>query len=862
MKADHSFTVPVKLPPALQYLSPLSTNLRWCWDRATQDVFRSMDPAAWEAHHDPVGLLASLDGDRLEDLAKDGGFMALAQAAWDGLNRYLAGSPRLTPGPTQTMGSVAYFSPEFGLTESLAQYSGGLGVLAGDHLKASSDQGLPLIGVGLWYRHGYFRQGLDARGWQQEYYPAQNPHATALRPAGIELIEIKMGELCLLAQVWTLEVGRVRLYLLDSDVEDNPPHLRQVTDTLYGGDIEHRLVQEITLGMGGIKALEALGETPQVFHSNEGHAGFLGLERIRGLVERHRLSFSEAIEAVRAGTVFTTHTPVPAGIDRFPVQLMEKYFSQWASDCGTTMTDLMELGHFPEDDDHEPFNMAVMGLRLAGAANGVSRLHGSVSRELFSPLWPGFDVDEVPIGSITNGVHAPSWVSPEMATFLAATVGDTWAGSPHGGWDGLTAADDDSLWRVRQAGRQRLVDFVRAQVGEPLTEAGPQDGAESLLDPDTLTVCFARRFATYKRATLLLADRDRLRRLLLHPDRPVQFVFAGKAHPADEEGKEMIRLISDFAIESDVISRFVFLPDYDIEVARTLYQGADVWLNTPRRPMEACGTSGEKAALNGSLNLSVLDGWWDEYFNGSNGWAVPTAGYSADLEGRDAAEADAVFRILETKVAPAFYERSDPGGRGLPHRWLEMVRASLRSLGPEVSASRMVKDYADNLYGPAAVRAAAVSIDRFRPARELAGWKAQAGTAWSKVEMGPTTLLRDQAEPMGPIKVSTEIRLAGLDPNDISVEAIHGPVNADGNLDDPRVEPMTPDSPGEDQHLTYRSTLTPSRAGPYGITVRARPFHPDLGRPPSSGLAPCFGPSPSSEEMAGSVDPTPGPEGD
>ncbi|MHB1785608.1 MAG: alpha-glucan family phosphorylase, partial [Acidimicrobiales bacterium] len=633
------------------------------------------------------------------------------------------------------------------------------------------------------------------------------------------------------AQLWRADVGRVRLYLLDSDIPTNPADLRSVTDRLYGGDIEHRLVQEILLGMGGVRALDAVGEKATVFHSNEGHAGFLGLERIRGLIQRHAMSFEEALEATRAGTVFTTHTPVPAGIDRFPVELMEKYFSSWAGECDISMAQFMELGHFPDEDYSEPFNMAVMGLRLAGSANGVSRLHGSVSREMFAPLWAGLDADEVPIGSVTNGVHAPSWVSGEMAGVLAGAVGQSWADCGPRGWGGVADLDDQVLWQVRQAGRAHLVDFVRARLGTGLGE---------LLDPATLTIGFARRFATYKRATLLLSDPDRLRRLITAPERRVQFVFAGKAHPADDEGKEMIRRISDFAIEADVSDHFVFIPDYDIAVARALYQGCDVWLNTPRRPMEACGTSGEKAALNGSLNLSVLDGWWAEYFDGTNGWAVPTAGYSADLDGRDATEAETLFRILENQVVPAFYNDRTPG-QG-PPAWLKLVKASLVTLGPEVSAARMVKDYATELYLPAARRAEDLAADDFQRARDLAAWKSRVVPAWANVEVVRVWSTRGPLGPGGPLHVTAWVDLAGLVPKEVCVEAIHGPVNAEGEMTNPTVEVMdpAPDAAEYPRGTAFGVEIDPGRAGPYGYTVRARPVHPDLGCPAEGALAPRF----------------------
>jgi glycogen phosphorylase len=538
---------------------------------------------------------------------------------------------------------AAYFSPEFGLSETLPQYSGGLGVLAGDHLKAAADLGVPLVGIGLFYRQGYFHQALDEGGWQHERYYDLDPDAVGLEPTDAE-VEVDLAGTPVTARAWHLGVGSVPLYFLEAD---------GVTDRLYGGDTEHRLRQEIVLGMGGVRLLERLGLEAQVFHSNEGHAGFLALERVRQAVVEHGLSFEDAVASVRPGGVFTTHTPVPAGIDRFPRALMERYFGAWAAGCGIGIDDLMALGHEPGEPADAPFNMAVMGLRLAGRANAVSRLHAEVSRRMFAAL-------DAPIDYVTNGVHAPTW-GPSDGT--------------------LDELGDDELWEHRRAGRRQLVAFVKER------RAGE-------LDPDVLTIGFARRFAAYKRATLLLSQPDRLRALLLSADRPVQLVFSGKAHPADQEGKELIRQVAGFSRRADLRHRMAFVEDYDLAVARALIHGCDVWLNTPRRPQEACGTSGMKAVLNGALHCSVLDGWWDEMFDGENGWAIPSAEEEADLARRDQIEAAALFALLEGEIVPLFYEH--------PDQWLARVRISLRSLGPRVTADRMVREYVERMYEPAA----------------------------------------------------------------------------------------------------------------------------------------------------------------
>ncbi|MEO6627889.1 MAG: alpha-glucan family phosphorylase, partial [Aquihabitans sp.] len=578
MRAMRSFTVRPSLPEALAPLEYLAVNLRWSWDGRTRDLFRWVDPDAWDAtHHDPVQLLGIVQPERLQELATDPAFLRFLHQVHDELNRYLEEPRWFQNRPESDLRQVAYFSPEFGIAEALPQYSGGLGILAGDHLKSASDLGVPLVGVGLFYRHGYFRQGLSSDGWQQERFPDQDPWSLALTPCDDVRISVELAGAPLEARIWRADVGRVQLYLLDTDVDENPPELRGVTDRLYGGDTEHRLRQEILLGIGGVRALEALGIDAQVFHTNEGHAGFLGLERMRRAIVDDGLSFAEAVEATRAASIFTTHTPVPAGIDRFPRPLIETYFGGWAAECGVTVDDLMVLGHRPGDEPDDPFNMAVMGLRLAGRSNAVSALHGAVSREMFGDLWPDVPADEVPIISVTNGVHAGTWVSNDMTDLLSRHVLPEWDEADAESWARVWSTPDDELWRVRDQARSRLVTLVRRRMRQRAVESGITTSeaawADDLLDPHALTIGFARRFATYKRANLLLAQAERLKTLLLDADRPVQFVFAGKAHPADDEGKEMIRQIVAFARDQGVQHRFVFLDDYDISVARTLYQG-------------------------------------------------------------------------------------------------------------------------------------------------------------------------------------------------------------------------------------------------------------------------------------------------
>lgn len=822
-------------------------NLRWSWDSQTRDLFRWVDPSAWDATaHDPVRLLGSVSRRRLDALSEDAGFLRFVDEVHTELRRYLDSArwfQHTTAPDGQSPGSlrqVAYFSPEFGIAEALPQYSGGLGVLAGDHLKAASDLGVPLVGIGLLYRHGYFRQAQGPDGWQEEIYPDLDPYAMALTRCGDTRVHVDLAGTPLAAQLWRADVGRAPLYLLDADVDENPPEIRQVTDRLYGGDTEHRLRQEILLGVGGVRALEAVGIDAQVFHTNEGHAGFLGLERIRRCMVDEGLSLAEACEAVRAGNIFTTHTPVPAGIDRFPRELMERYFSGWADQCGVSLDQLMTLGHRPGDEPDERFNMAVMGLRLAGRSNAVAKLHGTVSRAMFADLWPDVPVEEVPITSVTNGVHAGTWVSDPMSDLLSRAVLPEWDEAKPEDWARLADVGDDEVWRVKAEGRERLVNFVRRRLRESAAARGVASSelawCDAVLDPGALTICFARRFATYKRANLLLSQPERLQRLLLASHGPVQFVFAGKAHPADDDGKEMIRQIVAFAAELDVRHRFVFLQDYDIAVARTLYQGADVWLNTPRRPQEACGTSGMKAALNGALNCSILDGWWDECFDGENGWAITSAELISDDGRRDEVEANSLFELLEHQIVPLFYDRyAGP----VPRRWTAKVKTAMASLGPQVVAARMVRDYTERLYEPTAARTDAMARDQWGPARDLAGWKQRVGTAWTGVGIESVETNGAVPDLGGRHTVEAVVALGSLTGDDVEVQLVHGPVGQNDELSvagTVAMEPVTDATPDADGRAArYVGGFDCDQAGRYGFTVRVVPHHADLVSPTELG---------------------------
>ncbi|MFY2787828.1 alpha-glucan family phosphorylase [Rhodococcus sp. MALMAid1271] len=840
MKALRRFTVRAHLPARLNALAELSTNLRWSWHPSTQDLFEHIDPLLWtELERDPVAVLGAVAPARLEELAADDRFLDELDAAETDLHDYLARplwyQNELSAGRALPSG-IGYFSMEFGVTEVLPNYSGGLGILAGDHLKAASDLGLPLIGVGLLYRSGYFRQSLTADGWQAERYPSLDPHGLPLRLLTDDadspvLIHVSMpGSRVLRARVWIAQVGRVPLLLLDSDIADNDPELRGVTDRLYGGDQDHRIKQEILAGVGGVRAIRAYTHAhglpdPEVFHMNEGHAGFLGLERIRELVTAGPLDFDSALAAVRAGTVFTTHTPVPAGIDRFPADLVRHYFGSpdGGSDSallpGLPMDRVLELG---SESDASVFNMAHMGLRLGQRANGVSKLHGIVSREMFNDLWQGFDACEVPIGSVTNGVHAPTWAARQ------------WADSERG----AAPMTSDQVWSTRNALRAQLVDEVRRRVRRSALERGSTEAEISwtanVFDPNVLTVGFARRVPTYKRLTLMLREPERLRAMLLDPERPVQLVVAGKSHPADDGGKALIQQIVRFADQAEVRHRIVFLPDYDMSMARFLYWGCDVWLNNPLRPLEACGTSGMKSALNGGLNLSIRDGWWDEMYDGDNGWAIPTADGVTDDNRRDDLEAAALYELLEQAVLPKFYDR---GEDGVPSRWIEMVRHTLEKLGPEVLASRMVQDYTLGYYAPAAVSARSSAADGHRGAADVASFRRRVEQAWGAVKV---TRVDSEGLPDTPVigaelVLRAHVDLGGLAAEDVVVQAVVGRADDEENLTDIAATAMAHMGTEGGEHVYSGKTRLP-HSGAVGYTVRVLPHHAGLASDAELGL--------------------------
>ena len=857
MRAIRRFTIHPALPPELAPLRTLMLNLRWSWHAPTRALFAEIDPVAWESSgHDPAGLLARVSHERLARLANDEDFLLRLGEAVAELGEYRTGQRwyQLSGQAEQGPAAIAYFSPEYGITAALPQYSGGLGILAGDHLKSASDLGVPLIGVGLLYRHGYFTQSLSSEGWQAERYPASDPAGlpiALLRDADGAPARVTVGlpdGTQLAAQIWVADVGRIPLLLLDSYTEDNDPLLREVTDRLYGGGSDHRLRQELLLGIGGVRAVRLYCSItghprPEVFHTNEGHAGFLGIERIREYLAEGA-SFAEAVELTRAGTVFTTHTPVPAGIDRFDRSLIEAQFGPDSGEAGLPLEQILAFGAETYDGGSpDRFNMAVMGMRLAQRVNGVSTLHGQVSREMFTGLWPGFDTSEVPIGSVTNGVHGPTWVAPEIMSLAEngyQAGAAEWLADEAPAWDAV-AADPARIFQIRQALRARLVAEARSRLRSSWQQRGASDAELSwianALDENVLTIGFARRVPSYKRLTLMLQDPDRLTALLLDPERPVQIVIAGKAHPADDGGKALIQEMVRFTDNPAVRHRIVFLPDYDMELGRTMVQGCDVWLNNPLRPLEACGTSGMKAALNGALNVSVRDGWWDEWFDGDNGWAIPSADSVTDQERRDSVEASALYDMLGRSVAPLFYDR---GQDGLPRRWLEMVTHTLRTLGPRAQATRMVREYTDVLYRPAARASRQLTDGADRPfegAAALSAWKQRVTKAWPAVRIEHVESHDGEQHPGGRLAVRAGVALGELSPQDVIVEVLSGRTGDDDEIAEPVRTPLHLESqPGSDSVAWYSGETVLGQPGPFGYTVRVLPSHPQLSCPAEMGL--------------------------
>ena len=833
-----AFTVKPNLPPRLAPLATLAQDFWISWHFDAIRLFMRFGNDLWtRTNQTPVRLLAEASQEQLDELEQDESFLAHMDRVYASYRAYRDAAPWYR-GARDAV--VAYFSMEFGLDVTLPIYSGGLGVLSGDHLKSCSDLGLPVVGVGLLYRTGYFRQHVTMEGQQQESYPANDFYnlpltlCTSADGAPVQ-VAVELGDERAFAQVWRAHVGRVTLYLLDSDIEINDPAARHITTQLYVADRRVRLRQELLLGIGGIRALRALDIPVAVTHMNEGHSAFLGLERIRVLMSEHGLSFAEARQAVWSTSVFTTHTPVPAGNESFDDHLVLDQAAPLRGELGLSEEEFLALGRVGHDSGHGEFGLTPLALRLAAYCNGVSRLHGRVSRRMWSGLWPGVPVDEVPIRHITNGVHPRSWISHDIQDLLERYLGspDQRYGPEESVWEQVDNIADEELWHTHERRRERMIWFARQRIVAQLRRehASERDlqAAEVALRPDALTIGFARRFAGYKRAGLLFRRPERLVRLLTDQERPVQIMLAGKAHPNDHQGKEMIRHIIQFAADHDLRSRLVFLDDYDISVARYLVAGSDLWLNTPRRPHEASGTSGMKAAVNGSLLLSTLDGWWDEAFSPEIGWEVGAGESYADEEIQDEIEADAVFAELEQNVIPMFYDR---GLDGLPRAWIAKMRRSMKQVGQRFSAQRMVAEYHRMFYASALAQARRLAGNGWRDAIDLARYLARLEQHWPGTAVErlastspPTLRVGDRLE------VTADVRLGGLAAADVQVSLYHGTLAASEAGADiiaggecAAMELVEQDG----EIATYRTQVVCHTTGRLGATVRITPTHPAL----------------------------------
>ncbi len=840
MTQVRSFMVLPALPEPLRPLRDLAYNLWWTWNPDAFELFRRLDLDLWrELRHNPVAMLSQMRQERLDRLASDPAYIASLRRVLDSLETY-------SEQPTwfdkhygdRPVGTIAYFSAEFGLHECLPIYSGGLGTLAGDHLKSASDLGLPLVGVGLLYRQGYFHQYLTQDGYQFEDYPDLNLSQLPITPVrdknGRQLsIQVEVGGHTVSLLAWKVLVGRVVLYLLDANLPTNRPEDRDITCRLYGGDQEMRIKQEIVLGIGGLRVLNALDIEPSVCHMNEKHSTFLTIERIHQRMKKDGLSFEEAREVVATGTVFTTHTPVPAGIDTFPTALVTQYLTSYCHVLGINMQQLLELGRINPSDSNEPFSMAVLALRLSYLSNGVSQLHGEVSRKMFSAVYPGVPINEVPITSITNGVHVRSWLSSEVAHLFDQYLGPQWAEDPlnQTAWRRVDLIPDAELWRSHERLRERLVAFCRRRLKLQLIARGAPpaeiDAADEVLDPEALTLGFARRFATYKRATLLMRDIDRLSKVLMDSEKPVQLIIAGKAHPKDEAGKELIKRIVQVSKRPNLRTRLVFLEDYDMSITRSLVWGVDVWINTPIKLHEASGTSGMKVIPNGGINMSVLDGWWPEAFDGTNGWAIGDRRIYGNQDYQDFMESTSFYELIEKEIVPMFYDR---GPDGLPRRWIAMMKSSMQSCCPVFNTNRMVREYAERFYLPAADRWHKFTRDDFKVTRDVAAWRHKVIERWSEVQIENVEAELPEVAMVGnQLPVKAKVRLGSLDPKEVSVELYYGPLDARGLITMGSSAPLHCDGKdGSPDMYQYTGVIPCEYSGHYGYALRILPHHPEM----------------------------------
>lgn len=828
-----TFQVLPLLPEPLSFLEVLSRNLWWCWNIDAIELFRRINPRHWnQAGRNPIVFLTLIPQERLLELSKDESFLAHQQRIKERFENQVLSPVDHSGSLYGRQDAIAYFSMEYGLHESLPIFAGGLGVLAGDHMKAASDLKMPLVAVGLLYRKGYFRQYLDPEGWQQEEYPEIDlyhlPVEKAKDPSGKEIkLAVSGPDGDINFSVWKIMVGRISYFLLDTNLPENPPKIRDITATLYAGEQKQRLAQEILLGIGGMRALDALGIFPIVCHMNEGHSAFSNLERLAQTMSKYDVDLKTAWEIVPRTTVFTTHTPVAAGHDEFHPDLVRPYLVSMEDRLGINVDKMLSWGQSVKSGPEGPFSMFVLGLRLAQHRNGVSELHGKVARNMWSHVWPGIPEDEIPIDHITNGIHIPSWISIENALLFERYIGPDWHLQD---WNTdfekrIEQIYDEELWRAREMSRSRLIrtcrELMTKQYARRNAPKAAMSDAESVLDQDVLTIAFARRFATYKRVDLLLKDPERLEALISSKTQPVQFIFSGKAHPKDDEGKEMIKRLIHFARTPGVRHRVVFIEDYDIYVARHLVQGADVWLNTPRRPMEACGTSGIKAAVNGVLNVSILDGWWAEGYAEERGWKVGNGEEYPDIDYQDSIDSQALFNVLENDVIPSFYDRKNGD---VPDKWVQMMKESMKMAMQFFCSRIMVDKYAKQFYQPAAEQHYLLQENHAEMAKKWVFQNERLHSLWKNIRLKPPN--RDAEEPFRvgeTFRVTAEVDLGELRPDEVEVEIYHGNLKSIDILTNSHVEKMSVLEDHGNGNFLYGCTLECRESGRYGFTARVTP---------------------------------------
>jgi starch phosphorylase len=846
MKDVVVYAVIPKLPERLKPLEEMARNLWFCWNLEVIDLFRSIDPDLWEeTGHNPLAMVSSLGNDRIKELLEDDGFLLEMDRITAEFRRYMGERKTYCFGLEAPIDfTIAYFSAEYGLTDCLPIYSGGLGILSGDHIKSASDLCIPMVGVGLLYQKGYFRQYLNEDGWQQETYPENDFHVL---PVTLErddkgeplTIEVPIRNRSVKVRIWRIQVGKIPLYMLDTNTVLNSEEDRDITSYLYGGDKEMRLKQEIVLGIGGVRALHRLGIRPTVYHMNEGHSSFALLERIRVLMEERRLTFQEAREVVSCSSVFTTHTPVPAGIDVFDQSQIASAFEETLRSLGISVETFLTLGVQDDHGKSEPFNMAVLALKNVARSNGVSQLHQAVSRRMWKRIWPDLPEVDIPIHGITNGIHIPSWISDDMARLLDRYLGRRWTEDPDNIkiWERINHIPDLELWRTHERRRERLVAFARRKLQEQFQRWGAKkveiQASSEALNPQALTIGFARRFATYKRGDLILKDPVRLAAILNHPQHPVQIIFAGKAHPQDQSGKEVIRNINHLARQPEFFQRIVFIEDYDMTVARYLVQGVDIWLNNPLRPLEACGTSGMKAAANGGLNMSVLDGWWAEGYQPGLGWAIGSGEEYENPDYQNRIESQTIYNLLEKTIVPLFYER---GRDNLPREWIGMMKKSMQTLAAGFNSHRMLEDYVDRFYLPSAITWNKIQSDGFSGARNLSSWTDRVKAGWNQLRIVETkTDSRAGIQAGETLNVEVTLQLGRLSPNDLSIDIYYGRVNSKAEFLDRATLTFRDFTQKKDQTV-FRGEIPCQDVGRFGFRIRVLPSHPLLSNPYALGL--------------------------